>query len=199
LLRTDANAVTLAENLGINISAIRGHLDVLELAELISSTYQHATRGRPKRLYTLTPLAYTLFPSQTIPFLEALFQVLSRSLDEKTTNTLIRQVVIRLWQKILSDEPTGSLQDRLDRIVDALDQFGFYASLDQIGQKQAIVIHNNVFHSASAVLPKAQATRFHRDFWNRLSQILKGAHVQFDTADAHQHAFRVFIEERREK
>ncbi|MFX1565881.1 MAG: ArsR family transcriptional regulator, partial [Promethearchaeota archaeon] len=39
LLRTDANAVTLAENLGINISAIRGHLDVLELAGLITSTY----------------------------------------------------------------------------------------------------------------------------------------------------------------
>ncbi|MFX1509949.1 MAG: helix-turn-helix transcriptional regulator [Promethearchaeota archaeon] len=198
LLRTDVNAVTLAENLGINISAIRGHLDVLELAGLIFSTYQHATRGRPKRLYTLTPLAYSLFPTQTTSFLEALFQVLVRSLDAKTTNTLIRQVVTRVWQQILPDTPTGNLQDRLIRIVEALDQFGFYVSFDQIGQQQTIVIHNNVFQSALAVLPDALATQFHQDFWNRLSQLLEGIRVRVDPAEARQHRFRVFIEERRE-
>ncbi len=196
LLRTDANAVTLAENLGINISAIRGHLDVLELAGLITSTYQHAIRGRPKRLYTLKPLAYTLFPAQTTLLLEALFQVLVRSLDAKTTSNLIRQVVTQVWQQILPNTPTGSLQDRLDRIVEALDQFGFYASLDQTGQQQAIVIHNNVFQSALAVLPDVLATRFHREFWNRLSQLLDGTRVQFEAAEARQHTFRVFVEER---
>ncbi|MFX1577229.1 MAG: helix-turn-helix transcriptional regulator, partial [Promethearchaeota archaeon] len=90
LLVQDANAVFLAEQLGINISAIRGHLDVLEIAGLVSSRHEQAKRGRPKRLYSLTLLAHSLFPNQTAQLFSALIHAIIRSLNVKTSNSLIR-------------------------------------------------------------------------------------------------------------
>ena len=199
LLKTDANAVTLAEQLNINISAIRGHLDVLEIAGLVSSHHVHANRGRPKRIYFLTLLAYSLFPTQTNQFLTALVDVIIRSFDKKTTNTLIRQVITQLWQIILPDKPSGSLQDRLTTIVQALDNFGFYAALESSEDQYVIVIRNDVFQTTLTALPNDQATRFQQEFWNRLKRIVGDVHIRIAKfPDSELHGFRVFVEERRE-
>ena len=198
LLGTDANAVTLSEQLGINISAIRGHLDVLELAGLVSSSYEHATRGRPKRLYSLTPQARELFPQQTEPIFSTVLQVLVKSVDTKTFNSIIRQVITSLWQQILPSKPSGSLQDRLDSVVDALDNFGFYASLEPIDEKYAILIRNDVFRLALANLPSEQTAYFQQEFWNQLNRLVSGIRVRLtELPDQHQHGFRVLVEERR--
>ena len=198
LLRNDAHAVTLSEPSGINISAIRGHLDVLELAGLISSSYEHATRGRPKRLYSLTAQARNLFPQQTVPIFSALLQVLVKSFDPKTFNSIMRQVVTSLWQQILPSKPSGSHQDRLDSVVDALDNFGFYASLEPIDEQLAIVIRNDVFRLALTKLSSEQAARFQQEFWNRLSRLVGGIRVRLiELPDPRQHGFRVLVEERR--
>jgi predicted ArsR family transcriptional regulator len=198
LLRADANAVTLSEHLRINISAIRGHLDVLELTGLVSSSYEHATRGRPKRLYSLTPQARNLFPQQTVPIFSALLQVLVKSSDTKTFNSLIRQVVTSLWQQILPSKPIGSLQDRLDSVVDALDNFGFYASLEIIADQFAIVVRNDVFRSALANLPSELTARFQQEFWNRLRRFVGEIRLKLiELPDPSQHGFRVLVEERR--
>ncbi len=198
LLKSDVNAVTLAELLNINISAIRSHLDVLEIAGLVSSRHEHANRGRPKRIYFLTELAYSLFPNQTNKVFSALIQAIIRSFDMKTTNSLIRRVIAQLWQEILPDKPSGSLQDQLAFIVQALDDFGFYASLESIKDQYAIVIRNDVFLSALSTLPKAQAVYFRKEFWNRLSRIVEGIHIRLaEPPDPNQHGFRVLVKEKK--
>ncbi|MFX1343455.1 MAG: ArsR family transcriptional regulator, partial [Promethearchaeota archaeon] len=80
LLVADANAVTLARQLEIHISAIRNHLDVLEAAGLVSSRHEHATRGRPKRTYFLSDTAHTLFPQQSARVFSLLLQAVATSL-----------------------------------------------------------------------------------------------------------------------
>ncbi len=199
LLTTETNAVTIADQLNINISAIRGHLDVLEIAGLVSSRHEHATRGRPKRIYFLTPLAHNLFPNQTNQVFSAMVEAIVRSFDVKTTASLIRQVATRLWEIILPDKPTGSLQDRLTTIVQALDNFGFYASLETDESQYALVIQNDVFRSALTALPDAEAIRFQREFWNRLNRIVGGIQIRIILkTDLGQRGFRVVVEERRE-
>ncbi len=199
LLRTDANAVTLAENLDINISAIRGHLDVLEIAGLVSSSFEQAKRGRPKRIYSLTLLANSLFPVKTGQVLSALVEAIARSFDVKTTNSLIRQVVASLWQQILPDKPSGNLQEQISTIVEALDNFGFYASFELVDNQYAIRIHNDVFQPAFRVIPEEQAIRFQQEFWKRLARILDGIRVRIvEMPEPMTHGFRVLIEERKE-
>jgi predicted ArsR family transcriptional regulator len=199
LLEEKANAVSLAEDLQINVSAIRGHLDVLELAGLISSTYEHAKRGRPKRIYTLTPLAYSLFPTQTTHFISALIETILRSFDEKTTNALIRKVVVTLWQQILPGKLGGNLQNKISDVVEALDQYGFYASLQLIDDQYAILIRNDVFQPVLSAIPPKQASQFQREFWKHLTRFVEGIRVHItEVSEPGTHGLCILIEERRE-
>jgi predicted ArsR family transcriptional regulator len=200
LLKTEANAVTLAEELNINISAIRGHLDVLEIAGLVSSSYEHATRGRPKRVYSLTPLVHSLFPNQTTQLFSALVQAISQSLDMKTTNSLIRQVVANIWHQILPDKPSGKLEDQLTKIVLALDNYGFYASLELVNDRFSILIHNDVFQPALSAIPVTLSSRFQQDFWSQLTRVVDGIQIRLvELPETVSYGYRVLIEERKEK
>ncbi|MFX1319812.1 MAG: helix-turn-helix transcriptional regulator [Promethearchaeota archaeon] len=198
LLKADANAVSLADDLDINISAIRGHLDILELAGLISSSYEHAKRGRPKRIYSLTPLAYSLFPTQTTQIISALIDVILRSFDERTTSSLIRQVIVTLWQQILPEKLSGNLIDRLREVVEALDRYGFYASLSLIDNQYAIVIRNDVFRPTLSTIPAQQASLFQGEFWKYLTRFVSGIRVHIkEVSEPGSHGLCILIEESR--
>jgi len=199
LLKSDTNAVTLAEKLRINISAVRGHLDVLEIAGLVSSSYEQAKRGRPKRIYTLTQLAYRLFPDQTSQIFAALVQAANQSFDVKTTNSLIRQVSAILWQYILPNKPSGTFHEQLNTVVMALDNFGFYASLDLNNNQYTIIIRNDVFRLGLSVIPKGQASQFQQEFWKQLTRKIERILVRaIESLEPVGRGYRVLIEERRE-
>ncbi len=199
LLVTDANAVSLARQLGINISAVRSHLDVLEVAGLISSRHEHAKRGRPKRTYFLTDSARTLFPQQSARVFSLLLQAAARSLGVKTSTSLIRQLVTSLWEQILPEKPSGILKDRLRRVVRALDTFGFYASLEQIEGQFVIVIRNDVFGEAFSEVPKDLTDQFYQEFWNHLTRILERVQIHLrEVTEPGEHGYRLYVVERRE-
>jgi predicted ArsR family transcriptional regulator len=199
LLVSDANAVTLARQLGIHISAVRSHLDVLEVAGLISSRHEHAKRGRPKRTYFLTDSGRTLFPQQSARVFSLLLQAAARSLGVKTSTSLIRQLATSLWEQILPEKPGGTLEDRLRRVVHALDSFGFYASLDQIEGQSVIVIRNDVFGEAFSEAPQDFADQFYQEFWNHLARILERVQIQTrEVTEPGEHGYQLYVVERRE-
>ncbi len=195
LLKTDANAVTLAAQLAINISAVRNHLDVLELAGLITSRHEHAKRGRPKRIYYLTESGRALFPQQTDRLFALLIEIVNRSFDLKTTKSLIRQIVIDLWQQILAEKPRETLGDRLGTVVEALDAFGFYASLEEREGRFELIIHNDVFRQALSDVPIELAESFQLEFWEHLSSTIGPAKISaFDATTFGDHGYRVLVE-----
>lgn len=200
LLSADANAVTLAKHLGINTSAIRSHLDVLELAGLVSSRHEPATRGRPKRLYALTPLALTLFPQKSAQLASTILQAMVRSLDVKTLNALIRQIVRTLWQQILPEKPSGTLRDRLTHIIQALNVAGSYASLEEDQDAFVIVIRNFIFREVLNSVSSEISNRFTTEFLRELQRLLGPVHVQWSgTPELDDHLRRIHITSRRER
>lgn len=199
LLVADANAVTLARQLGIHISAVRSHLDVLEGAGLVSSRHEHAKRGRPKRIYFLTAYTRTLFPQQSARVFSLLLQVVVRSLGVKTSTSLIRQLVTSVWDQILPEKPSGILKDRIRRVVQALDVFGFYASLEHVDDQFIIVLRNDVFDEAFSEVPPDLADQFYQEFWNHLARILERVHIQRrEVSEPGEHGSRLYVVERRE-
>ena len=200
LLGTDANAVTLANHLRINISAIRSHLDVLEVAGLVSSRREPAARGRPKRLYTLTPLALTLFPQKNAHFISALFQAIERSLDTKTINALIGHTVKALWQQLLPEKPSGSLRDRLAAITQALNIAGSYASVKQEQGAFIIVIRNFIFREAFSTFSTTINSRINVQFLRELQRMLGPVWVEWtDTPTVGDHLRRIRVTPRKEQ
>ncbi|MFX0077879.1 MAG: helix-turn-helix transcriptional regulator [Candidatus Hermodarchaeota archaeon] len=199
LLVADANAVTLAQQLGVHISAVRSHLDVLEVAGLISSRHKHAKRGRPKRIYFLTASARTLFPQQSARIFSLLLQAIARSLGVKTSTSLIRQLVTSLWEQILPEKPSGTLKDRLSRVVHALDAFGFYASFKEFEGQFVIVLRNDVFGEAFSEVPQDLADQFYQEFWNHLARILERVQIQRrEVSEPGEHGYQLYVVERGE-
>ncbi len=199
LLVSDANAVTLARQLGVHISAVRSHLDVLEAAGLVSSRHEHAKRGRPKRIYFLTAYSRTLFPQQSARVFSLLLQIVARSLGVKTSTSLLRQLVTSLWEQILPEKPSGTLVERLRRVVRALDVFGFYAALEHIEGQFVIVIRNDVFGEAFSQVPQDLVDQFHQEFWNQLARILERVQIQRrEVTEPGEHGYRLYVVERRE-
>ncbi len=200
LLKSDANAVTLAKQLDINISAVRSHLDVLEIAGLLSSRHEHAKRGRPKRLYSLTPLAHKLFPQRTGQIMSTLLRALTTSLDVKTIDSLISQISQNLWQLIIPKKPTGNLKERIRIVVDALDLFGFYASFESTEKGHIILILNDVFEEALTGIPEELGEKLYREFWQHLSDILGFVQIQRSKPSVPtDHELRILVTEGREK
>lgn len=194
LLTADANAVKLASHLGINISAIRSHLDVLELAGLVSSRHEPAARGRPKRIYTLTAVALALFPQRSTQLTSALFQSMERSLDAKTVNTLIRHTVQTLWQEILPTKPSGNLRDQLLDIVEALNVVGSYASLEQERDSFTIVIRNFIFRETLNEMSPTLGNRFTTEFLRQLQRMIGPNKTQWiETPEQGDHQRRIRI------
>jgi predicted ArsR family transcriptional regulator len=192
--------VTLAKHLGINISAIRSHLDVLELAGLVSSRREPATRGRPKRIYALTPLALTLFPQKSVQLISTILQAMERSLDAKTVNALIQQTAQSLWQQILPEKPSGSLRDQLAYIVQALNRAGSYASLEEDEDAFVIVIRNFIFREALNIVSPAMGSYFTTEFLRELRRMLGPVRVHWaDTPELGNHLRRIRVKPRRER
>ena len=118
---------TLAAAVGLHPNTVRGHLEVLERANLVSrSSQQRNTPGRPRLLYTradessdTTPGGYRL-----------LAEMLTTSLVNATENTA--QVAIetgREWGRYLTERltpgETVSFSSTVDRITQMLASFGF--------------------------------------------------------------------------
>lgn len=198
LLSSDENAVSLADKVGINISAVRNHLAVLELNGLVSSRLMRATRGRPKRLYSLTPFARSLFPRRFDRLLLNTLLVLQDHLDDRKLVAAIQAIAKRLWNEIGPSPISGSLQRRLDLIVKALDDFGFYAALIKQRQVYVIEIRNCIFQDLRNGDAGELVKRLCLEFRKLINQALSDAEVEwFEPIELTDHVHRAFVKERR--
>jgi predicted ArsR family transcriptional regulator len=171
----------------------------LEVAGLVSSRREPAARGRPKRIYTLTPFALTLFPQKSAHLISGVFQAMERSLDTKTINTLIRHTVQTLWQQILPEKPSGSLRDRLADVTQALTNTGGYASLEEEQGSFTIVVRNFIYREAFSTVSPRMSSRLSLEFLRELQRMLGPVRAEWiDIPAVGDHLRRIRITPRKE-
>ena len=93
LLKTSggANAPALAKQLGINTTAARQQLAVLQREGLVQARVERRKIGRPTHLYTLTEKAEALFPQAYGPFALTILRQLRESDGEAKIEKLLEQ------------------------------------------------------------------------------------------------------------
>jgi predicted ArsR family transcriptional regulator len=131
LLRAAPQSVAgLAKGLGLSEVAIRHHLQVLESEGFVSGeTVRRAGRGRPSLRYTLTERARRLFPDNSADLANELLDFLS---DEHGRSELQRFLRWRAEKHAgryaAALEGADSIDERVERLADALSQEGFASS-----------------------------------------------------------------------
>jgi predicted ArsR family transcriptional regulator len=186
--RGEATVEDLADSLDMTVSGARQHLSSLADDGLVATTTEPAAggtgRGRPRKIYRITPLAETLFPKA---YGELTNELLSYVADED--GTIIEKIFVRRRDQRITNAqarlgPKRTLAAKVEEVARILDEDGYLAEFESLDDGSFRVTEHNcailsVAHAhpdacrselafIRAVLPEATV--------ERTSHILAGQH-----------------------
>jgi DeoR family suf operon transcriptional repressor len=140
--RGEGTADQLAADLGITVGAVRQHLAPLGEAGLVAHRDERRGPGRPRRWYCLTPAAESLFPkrygqlaNQLLGFIEDADPDLVAVAFAKRAQDRRDRAAPRLADR--------AFDERVDELARILDEDGYLADCQQIGDGAWLVTERN--------------------------------------------------------
>ena len=144
LATSPRSARELARNLGIQESAVRGHLDRLEDRGLVVPSFHREGVGRPKKRYVLTPQGQDLFPRRYELLLDSVMEELLAREGEGYTSVLFAEAARRMARQIAAEIPSGlSKEERIHALADALNKLGFRAHVETLPDGEVRINRTN--------------------------------------------------------
>jgi DeoR family suf operon transcriptional repressor len=122
----------MAERLSVSVQVMRRHLRGLEIDGLVEANQSPAGPGRPINRWRLTPSGHAHFPDTSDHFALGLLQSMATSLPEETVRQLLRRQAMDKAIAYQRRIGSGSLRQRLERLVELRRAEGFLAELQQI-------------------------------------------------------------------
>jgi DeoR family transcriptional regulator, suf operon transcriptional repressor len=142
----------LAQTLGIQESAARGHLERLEERGWVSPKFYREGVGRPRKRYTLTSEGLDLFPKRYELLLDSMMEELLAKEGEGYLSALLAESARRMAREIAAEIPAGrSTEDRAKALVKALNQLGFRSSLERGPSDELKIVRTNCVFRHTAV------------------------------------------------
>ena len=129
LRRASRTVEELAQALDLTDNAVRAQLTTLERDGLIQQHGRRRSSSKPASLYDLTPAAEELFSKAYVPVLRQLLEVLSERMTADELEEVLRSTSRRLatmWSTL-----PGDVHTRMEQAVDALNELGGLAELEQ--------------------------------------------------------------------
>jgi DeoR family suf operon transcriptional repressor len=126
---------------------VRHHLAKLQEEGLvdIQETRHRSSPGRPQHVYTLTEQGNFFFPNNYQVLAQNLLSQLKKQLAPNQVNVILEGVADNMAEE--AEIPTGSMKERLDAVVNYLNEHGYKASWD---------IHQNGYVLQTANCPYHQ-------------------------------------------
>ena len=133
LLRRSGRTVEeLARELGLTDNGVRAHLATLERDGIVrqrGSVRRGGGVGKPAFVYELAPDAEELFPKAYEPVLLRMLDAISERLGPEASEALLRGVGRSLAEG--KDVPSDDIRGRLETAVEALNELGGLAELEE--------------------------------------------------------------------
>lgn len=146
----------VAEALGISEVAARQHLSELERhGLLVARTAPPAGPGRPRVLWSLTPLAQGLFADRHDDLIVDLLEAIHETLGEDGLSAVLEhragQQLTRLRDALAPEDP---LLVRLERLAAERVADGYMAEVRQVGDELQLVEHHCPVRAAADCCPQ---------------------------------------------
>jgi DeoR family transcriptional regulator, suf operon transcriptional repressor len=122
-----ATALELAQALDISPQAIRRHLKDLDSESLIQYKTVQVAMGRPHHIYELTVKGRDRFPNRYGEFAVSLLDTLAETVGRDQVSSILQKQWERKAREYYSLLGTGSVQDRLSRLVELRRAEGYMA------------------------------------------------------------------------
>ncbi len=142
--RTPRTAHDIAQTLGIQESAARGHLERLKERGLVLATFSREGVGRPRKRYALTPEGQEIFPKRYELLLDAVVEELLEREGDEFVGRLFNGAALRMARQVA--QQVGDSPDPMTRalgLVDALNGLGFRCTLDRDPEGNLRIVRTN--------------------------------------------------------
>lgn len=154
LLKEDLTALNLADILDINESAVRRHLNTLESQGLVTSYFEKASKGRPKKYFELSEEGRKKFPKQSDLLLSLLIKEMKEECYEDRMTKISDDMVEEMKEYFPDVKGDDEFEKKIEDIVNGFDELGFYCSYSRENGSYTIEYRNCAFGN----LPKDQAS-----------------------------------------
>lgn len=178
-LRTEPlRAQAIGDELGVDASAVRRHLDHLEAMGLVETYDVVDGPGRPKRFFRLTPAGRETGPRN--------YALLLASLMRKVADGGGRKLLFRHLEAIAADlagspDRSRDAKVRLDLLLAKYNALGFQAEIVQEGKNAVLIQRNCPFLAAATADPEALCQHLDESI---VRAALPGVEVELDQAMA---------------
>ena len=132
----------LSEVVGVKVSTVRHHLNVLLAEGLVEQEDKRQDVGRPIHIYSLTVQAENLFPHQYHRLVERLLAQVKEQLSPETVQMLLDSLAASLIGDQQQELGKGTIEERMNRLVALLAQEGFLAEWERSGQELRLIEHH---------------------------------------------------------
>lgn len=144
----------LAKRLLISRNAVKQHLDILEISQLIQKHALTVTGGRPAQRYTLTEQGINSFPKQYAWFSHLLLSELKLELGEALFTQYMARMGTRLADSLAPQFSTKTDEEKLSGLIATMQGLGYQAQLEEGAAEPAIVALNCVYHTIAQQHPE---------------------------------------------
>jgi DeoR family suf operon transcriptional repressor len=127
----ETTAAQLAERLGVSVQIMRRHLRGLEEEGVVASSPAPEGPGRPTNRWHLTAEGRSQFPDGGQQFALGLLESMADTLSPGTVQQLMAQQALQKAQTYRQQIGAGSLQNRLEQLVDLRRREGYVAECTQ--------------------------------------------------------------------
>ena len=145
LLRVQGEAAvgTLADRLGLTTLAVRKHLEALQKGGLVRYRTEARPIGRPRRLYSLTPLANDLFPQAYDQLAADVLDQVRAESGGSAVGRLFESLGERLYRRYSVPMEGMDLAARVHKLAALRDQDGFMARCRQDADGGWVISEHN--------------------------------------------------------
>ncbi|MBW4420927.1 MAG: iron-sulfur cluster biosynthesis transcriptional regulator SufR [Myxacorys californica WJT36-NPBG1] len=137
LKQGQATAQELSEQLQVSPQAIRRHLKDLETEGLILHQVVQAGMGRPNFVYELSRVGRSQFPDRYDDFAVSLLDTLAETVSQDQMKTILRKQWERKAIEYRDRVGTGSLAERVAKLVELRKQEGYMAECHPVESEGA--------------------------------------------------------------
>jgi len=142
----------LAQKLGIQESAARGHLGRMEERGLVAPSFRREGVGRPRKRYVLTSAAQEMFPKKYDLILDTVVDSLLAREGEGYVSALFADAAERMAREVAKEVPrTGSPEERAENVVRSLNRLGFRCMTDRAPDGTIRITRSNCVFRHSAI------------------------------------------------
>jgi predicted ArsR family transcriptional regulator len=175
LRRGKRTAKDLSEVLNIQVSAARRHLENLSALNIVQEEFAQEGIGRPKKYYILTEEGRELYPRQYEKFLCSILGKIGNSTGQ-IGEAVVKQIAQEMATEMKSNGHSSGREElgiKAERLLKALNDFGFDSTLENEGSRVVVTSRNCPFYKAAMRHQKIVCHGLH-------DEILK---VAFDSKD----------------